>query len=184
MNKTTLNEISRVKQLMNIKESLGGVTFRKYNAESDFETVFNRLPEIFSKLGSAWNSEAIWSNIAPVNDELSVIVEVDGEIAGFYFINDEPIIPGGDPEVYEKLSKLVGVEGVALGVFSEYKNLGIGKMLIEYPKTLGVDYIWGYQLKALDNIIDWLKRRKIYVQTPGLYVTYQIFNENEESISN
>ena len=71
---------------------------------------------------------------------------------------------------------------MALGVFSEYKNSGIGKMLIEYPKTLGVDYIWGYQLKALENINDWLKRRKIYLQTPGLYVTYQIFNDNEEKI--
>ena len=169
---------------MNIKESLGGVKFRKYSPETDFETVFSRLPEIFSKLGDQWTSELIWSNIAPVNQELSIIAEVDGEIAGFYFINDEPIMPGGDEEVYEKLSQLTGVEGVALGVFNEYKNLGIGKMLIDYPKSLGVDYIWGYQLKALDNINDWLKRRKIYVQTPGLYVTYQIFNDNEENISN
>jgi|LauGreDrversion4_2_1035121.scaffolds.fasta_scaffold555560_2 GNAT superfamily N-acetyltransferase len=184
MNKPILNEIARVKQLMNIKESVGAVKFRNYTPENDFETIFSRLPEIFSKLGENWTSEAIWSNIAPVNEQLSVVAEVDGEIAGFYFINNDPIIPGGDPEVYERLNQLIGVEGVALGVFSEYKNSGIGKMLIEYPKTLGVDYIWGYQLKALDNINDWLKRRKIYLQTPGLYVTYQIFNDNEESISN
>lgn len=184
MNKLVLNEIARVKQLMNINESLGGVTFRKYNAETDFKTIFSRLTEVYGKLGDAWSSDLIWSNIAPVNEELSVVAEVDGELAGFYFLNDEPIIPGGDEEIYEELSKLTGIEGVALGVFSEYKNLGIGKMLIEYPKNLGFDYIWGYQLKALDNINDWLKRRKIYVQTPGLYVTYQIFKDNEESISN
>ena len=184
MNKSVLSEITRVKQLMNINESVGGVSFRKYNAETDFDVIFKRLPEIYSKLGDMWTSELIWSNIAPVNEELSIIAEVDGEIAGFYFLNDEPIMPGGDQEVYDKLSTLTGLEGVALGVFNEYKNLGIGKMLIEYPKTLGFDYIWGYQLKALDNINDWLKRRKIYVQTPGLYVTYQIFKDNEESISN
>ena len=57
----------------------------------------------------------------------------------------------------------------------------IGKQLIVYPETIGADYIWGYQLKQLDNINDWLKRRKIYHENPGMYITYQIFNNNEQS---
>jgi len=39
----------------------------------------------------------------------------------------------------------------------------------------GVDYIWGFQFKSLKNIDDWLKRRKIYFENEGLYITYQIF---------
>lgn len=156
------------------------VQIRKYNRETDFKKIFPRLNEVYDKLG--WTPDAIWEQIGPVDEELSVVVEVDGNVAGFYFIGGDQIIPGGDPDVYETLSKLNGIEGVALGVFPEYKNAGIGKMLIDYPATLGYDYIWGYQLKTLNNINDWLKRRKIYVQTAGLYVTCQIFNSNEESI--
>jgi hypothetical protein len=74
---------------------------------------------------------------------------------------------------------MFGIQGVALGVSSKFKNLGIGKMLINYPSTLGYDYVWGYQLRALDNINDWLKRRKIYSETGNMFTTYQIFNSNE-----
>jgi len=49
-------------------------------------------------------------------------------------------------------------------------------MMIEYPKNLGFDYIWGMQFKQLGNIQDWLKRRKIYSDDGNVYITYQIFN--------
>ena len=77
---------------------------------------------------------------------------------------------------FEDFEGAEGIEGVALGVDNQYKGLGIGKKLIEYPRNLpNVDYIWGYQLKSLKNIDDWLKRRKIYAENNYLYVTYQIF---------
>lgn len=159
------------------------IEVRKYNNNKDFKKIFPRLNEVYDKLG--WSPEAIWEQIGPVNEDLSVVIEVDGNIAGFYFIGDDQIMPGGDPEVYDKLSKLNGIEGIALGVFPEYKSAGLGKTLIDYPATLGYDYIWGYQLKTLENINEWLKRRKLYVQTAGLYVTYQIFNDSlDNKISN
>jgi hypothetical protein len=52
-------------------------------------------------------------------------------------------------------------------------------MLINYPTSMGYDYVWGYQLKMLDNINDWLKRRKIYADIGNMFITYQIFNSNE-----
>ena len=96
-------------------------------------------------------------------------------MAGFYFICDKQIPKGGNG--YEDLKDLNGVEGIALGVLKEYKNKGVGKKLIEYPKSIpNVDYIWGYQFKSLKNIDDWLKRRKIYFENNVFYITYQIYS--------
>jgi hypothetical protein len=41
--------------------------------------------------------------------------------------------------------------------------------------------VWGYQFKSLKNIDDWLKRRKIYYENAGVYITYQML-KNKETI--
>ena len=99
---------------------------------------------------------------------------VDDEVAGFYFLTPRNLRSNGDI-----VDEMVGVQGVALGVSNKFKNMGLGKMLIEYPAELGYDYVWGQQLKQLENIDDWLKRRKIHTETGGMFITYQIFNSNE-----
>lgn len=154
----------------------GQVSLRPYNEQTDAEVIFNNLEEVYKKIG--WPKEAIWNELQPIDPNLSIVAEVDGEVAGFYIIKDEPI-PLLGKEDDKILANLHGVEGVALGIFNEYKNYGIGKEMIEYPKTIGVDYIWGLQLKGLDNIEDWLKRRKLYADVGSMYITYQIFNSNE-----
>lgn len=160
----------------------GEVFFRPYNPKTDQKIIVNKLHEVFYKTGM--DNKTLWDMIAPVDANLSVVAEIDGKIGGFYFLRSEDI-PPNNPKLYEKLSKLNGLEGVALGVFKEYKQYGIGKDLIEYPKRLGYDYIWGYQLKSLENIKDWLKRRKLYYENPYLYITYEIFNDkNTENIDN
>ena len=104
----------------------------------------------------------------------------NGEVAGFYFLGNDQIPEIRNNETYTKLSTLKGVEGIGLGVLKKFKNLGIGKKLIEYSQRIpNVDYMWGYQLKSLKNIDDWLKRRKIYFENDGLYITYQIFKNDK-----
>lgn len=152
----------------------GNVNYRKYNPETDEEIVYNKLEEVFSKISLP--KRAIWNMIGDFDYNLSIVAEVDGNVAGFYLLREEPI-PEEDNEDYEILKNLKGLEGVALGIFKEYKNYGIGKEMIEYPKKLGFNYIWGYQLKSLENINDWLKRRKLYAEYSDLYITYQIFND-------
>lgn len=151
------------------------IEIRPFMAE-DFENVFDMLSDVYSKLGNI-SPRSIWSIIsaecgADFGD--SVVITVGGEVAGFYFLSPENLPENGD--ITDEMN---GIQGVALGVSSEFKNLGIGKMLINYPATLGYDYVWGYQLRALDNINDWLKRRKIYSETGNMFTTYQIFNSNE-----
>lgn len=154
----------------------GQVSLRPYNEATDAEVIFNKLEEVYKKIG--WPKEAIWNELQPIDSSLSIVTEVDGNVAGFYIIKDEPI-PMLGKEEDKVLANLHGVEGVALGIFDEYKNYGIGKEMIEHPKTIGVDYIWGLQLKGLGNIDDWLKRRKLYADVGSMYITYQIFNSNE-----
>lgn len=172
-------EVLKENEQIDLNEDGGGsVIIRPYKDE-DFEGVFNMLEDAYSKL-SWMDAREIWSVIKAScrnNFGLSVVAEVDGEVAGFYFLILADLPPKEGVDITEDM---VGVQGVALGVSGKYKNLGIGKRLIEYPKTLGADYVWGYQLKQLDNINDWLKRRKIYSDV-GMYTTYQIFNSNEES---
>ena len=156
----------------------GNVILRPYNEATDALEIFNKLEEVYSKIG--WPKEAIWNELQPIDSSLSIVAEVDGKVGGFYIIKDANI-PLLGKEDDEMLSKLNGIEGVALGIFNEYKDYGIGKDMIEYPKTIGADYIWGLQLKGLGNIDDWLKRRKLYADVGQMYITYQIFNNNEQS---
>lgn len=147
------------------------INIRKMTPE-DVEIFKTRFAEVFSKTGLS--NDEVWDEIGEYNNE-SVVVDVNGKLGGFYFFGDRQIPKGG--KEYEKLKNLRGIEGIALGVFPEYKNLGIGKKLIEYSQYItGYDYIWGMQFKSLKNIDDWLKRRKIYYETPDIYVTYQIFS--------
>jgi hypothetical protein len=47
---------------------------------------------------------------------------------------------------------------VLLAVDESIRGMGWGNKL-RLPKTLNVDYIWGYQAAGLNNIEYWLKRR-------------------------
>jgi hypothetical protein len=155
------------------KENVGTTEIRKMTNE-DIEKIKPRLSKVFEKTGL--NNDVIWELLSESDFKNSVVASVNGEIAGFYFFSGSQIPKWGNG--YEKLKNLKGLEGVALGVFPEFKNYGIGKKLIEYSQNIpGIDYIWGYQFKSLKNIDDWLKRRKIYFENDQFYITYQILNK-------
>lgn len=154
------------------KEIAQGVEIRKMKTE-DIPVIYERLQEVFERTNMS--NQTIWDVILEEEPDanFSFVATVGGEIAGFYFISPIPI-PEIEGVPYDEFEDTVGVEGVALGVFPEYKNLGIGKKLIEESQTaLDADYIWGMQLKSLKNIDDWLKRRELYYETPTYYITYQ-----------
>lgn len=156
------------------QEKIENVTIRKMT-ESDINIIYDKLGDVFDKTGLS--NEQIWGLLKGWDKSLSLVALVGDKIAGFYFIGNHPIPKGG--EDYDKFKNLIGVEGMGLGVFKEYKNFGVGKKLIESTQQLPVDYIWGYQFKSLKNIDDWLKRRKIYYENDGFYITYQMFKNKE-----
>ena len=78
-------------------------------------------------------------------------------------------------QVYHDASVEVESSDIRIFTDSEYKNMGIGKKLIEYSRNyLSADYIWGMQDKRFNNLNDWLKRRKLYYTGEFFYITYEI----------
>jgi len=153
------------------------VTIRRIK-QSDFPDIEDNLEEVFHETGLT--RRQIMAELEGFSYRYSVVAEVGGKIAGFYFLGENQIPEGGPELIYNKLRQLKGVEGVAVGVFKEFRGKDVGKKLILYPRAIpGIDYIWGYQLKSLKNIDDWLKRRKLYMDVRGfMYITYEIFKKD------
>jgi len=102
----------------------------------------------------------------------AMLFDDDGKMLGTYLLGDHQIT---DFVTASKYDNLVGVEGVLLVVDSTIRGMGYGNKLKDYPKTLGVDYIWGQQFKGLKNLDDWLKRRELVATTSEVYITAEIF---------
>tara|TARA_R110000782_G_scaffold21299_1_gene57300 strand:- start:4376 stop:5254 length:879 start_codon:yes stop_codon:yes gene_type:complete len=104
-----------------------------------------------------------------VNLEKSVLIlDSEDNILGAYLIGNKQLS-------HTKFNKLIGVEGVLLAVDESIRGMGWGNRLKNYPKTLGVDYIWGQQAEGLNNLNDWLKRRILINEINGVYITAEIF---------
>ena len=67
-----------------------------------------------------------------------------------------------------------GIEGVAVFLKQEYRDKGLGRLLINYPYhhlQENFSYIWGGQEKQLENLFDWLKRRELLYDTGDCFYT-------------
>lgn len=105
-------------------------------------------------------------------DISAMLVDENNDIKGVYLLGNSQI---NSLVEYEKYVNLKGVEGVVLAVSEEIRGQGWGNKLKDFPKTLEVDYIWGQQLKTLNNLEDWLKRRELIAETQSVYITAEIF---------
>ena len=105
-------------------------------------------------------------------DISAIILDDEDRIKGLYLLGNTQL---DSSFLSEKYIGLKGVEGVLLVVDEEIRGQGWGNKLKDYPKTLEVDYIWGQQLKTLNNLEDWLKRRELILETVAVYITAEIF---------
>ncbi len=107
------------------------------------------------------------------NWDLSVML-IDGEeLKGLYLFGDKQIDSIIKTEIFKDKK---GIEGILLVVDKEIQGQGWGNKLKDYTKTLGFDYIWGQQLKTLNNLLDWCKRRYLLAETDSVYITVEEFN--------
>lgn len=150
------------------------ITIRNIN-RSDLYEINEYIEHVFANTGMS--AKQLWSVIGDIDMRISIVATINDKIIGFYFLKEGGIPKSPFAKVnYNIFDGLRGVEGVALGVSPEYKDMGVEKKLIEYVQyNMDYDYIWGMQLKSLNNIHHWLKRRKMYLDLPHMYVTYQIF---------
>lgn len=113
--------------------------------------------------------------LATTNFDLSAKLLTDiNTLKGVYLIGTHQVTSMADLPEYKDL---IGVEGVLLAIDEDIRGIGFGGKLKDYPKSLGVDYIWGQQFKALDNLDDWLKRRVLVHETEEIYVTVENFTK-------
>ena len=105
-------------------------------------------------------------------DISAMLVDENNNIKGVYLLGDSQLSSLVEDEKYINLK---GVEGVVLAVSEEVRGQGWGNKLKDFPKTLEIDYIWGQQLKSLNNLEDWLKRSELVAETQSVYITAEIF---------
>lgn len=125
-----------------------------------------------------------------VNYDLSLkaIEEETNKIVGFYLLNDKLTTRQFQkflPKFYKNLDKKV-LEGVALVVLPEYQKQSIGKSLIDYTEILDFDFIFGLQVKSLNNLDFWQNMgRNLLRHNPELNMTGKlkdkILFENKKS---
>lgn len=141
--------------------------------QEDKVAVLGLLQKVFSRVmpnvASYVSAKCDWHE--------SVLVRVEGKIAGCYMLKEEDL--PYFPEELENTEKYRihwrigrGVHGIALAVMPEYRNCGIGKLLRSYPeKRKKYAYSFGFAFKSLNNIDHWLEYRRLIAETPGVYVT-------------
>ncbi len=126
---------------------------------------------VTSEILHTLNTDVDWS--------ISKKLVVDDKIIGFFLFNEKNINDIVPPEyALEDLSKYnrPGIEGIMLMVLPEYRGRGLGNCLKDLASTFRgkYDYVFGQQLKNLNNLNDWLKRRRLVGELPdfgGIYVT-------------
>ena len=142
----------------------------------DIEEVLEVLDVVFKKSGMD-NKEYI-NGSADWDISVKMLDTETNKIVGAYVFNR---FDGGFADMVD-FDLGVGVQGVALGLLEEYKGLGLGKRLIDYPMEvlkLEFDFIWGLHLGNLNNADDWKKRRQI-IEVDGGFVSIGLLNQVEQ----
>lgn len=117
---------------------------------------------------------------------LSVKAKYGDKIVGCYVFNKNPVTSYAfcSKEDLSRYKKMKGVQGVALAVLPEYRDLGIGKKLRRYPLEAGFDYIWGLHMKSLHNIDNWVRfGRRIICETSGMFATLMDISSKAKSLT-
>jgi len=125
-----------------------------------------------------------------LSNGLSVALSMGEKIIGCYLLNEKSAqifideihegkigdFPPDETKIY--FSGNIpgkGIQGIALAIDPEYRDMGFGKMLKGWAKNLGYDYIWGVSDKNLENIDQWRKERQILAESPTRWATIEIF---------
>jgi hypothetical protein len=144
----------------------GDIEISLINNDIDKQFAIDIINNTFKKYGG-------FSTISGAVDfTKSIVIKKDDEIIGTYLLGTNPV------HIIENMKHylgLKGIEGVALAIKPEYRNLGYGNMMKDYSieTNKNYDYIWGMQLKDLQNVKDWSKRRRIVFQSSDLIITLQ-----------
>lgn len=117
----------------------------------------------FDDFNEYLREETLW-------DKSWYLIDDTDTMLGIYLIGGQQL-----PLFDERFTHKFGVEGLLLAVDESIRGFGFGERLMNLPRTLGVDYIWGQQFKILNNLDHWLKRREKIGEIGDVYITAEFF---------
>mgnify|MGYP006309141271 CR=1 FL=1 len=111
--------------------------------------------------------------------DVSYKAVLDGEIIGCYLMSEDSFCWGEDYTIYEDLKPYFGKEGihgVALALMPEFRGRGYGRALLDLPRKMDYDFVWGGNVKSLNNIDDWIRYgRRVIGENEVCYITLMDF---------
>lgn len=145
-------------------------------SQRDIDTIMEMMVDIFS---AHMSEGALINYLNHATDwNLSKKLVYNGKIIGCYLFGEGDIVDLVSHCDHIDLSPfegLRGIEGIAVAVLPEFRGTGLGNKLKDLPRSMGYDYVYGQQLKSLNNLDDWLKRRFLVADCGGVWVTAEIF---------
>jgi GNAT superfamily N-acetyltransferase len=158
-----------MKYLKRFNESLGTPKIDNITTNRDKLFIMEMVAEEFKHLMSKEDSYLYLKEV--VDWDLSVKLILDNKIIGCYLLAERSINEYTNDFIGQK-----GIEGVALVLDKNYRNLGYGKLLIEYSESLPYHYIWGQHLKTTGNLEYWKKHRPFVYDAGGYWITAKKLN--------
>lgn len=141
----------------------------KIITDTDKSIIIEMVSEEFKNLMSKEESYQYLNDV--VKWDLSVKLTLNNKIIGCYLFSENNI----DEYTNDFINKK-GVEGVALLINKKYRNLGYGRLLINYSEKLPYDYIWGQHLKGIGNLDNWKKRRPYIYDADECWISAKKLN--------
>ncbi len=142
--------------------------------QNDFGAVVDVAREVYSKILGDWNYSSIADHI---DTRFSVVAKEGDTILGAYILNEDPSIY----EDEERFKNKKGIQGYALFLKEEVRNLGIGDRLRRFPETLDFDYIYGLAFKSLNNANNWRRFGRYVEETPYVNMSYKFLRVERPS---
>lgn len=127
-------------------------------------------------LKNVWGNDAATYTIRATDWNNSLKLVDNGKVIGCYLLKHSDLpdrLDQDDAKIdLNILEGFKGLEGVALCLLPEFKGQGLGNKLKAAVKSIPHDYIWGQQMKELNNIENWTKSDRIIAgKTNGIYYT-------------
>jgi GNAT superfamily N-acetyltransferase len=154
--------------------------------EKDIDLILEMCSWLFSEAVNEHYPELFFYCYADFSISLKAML--DEEIIGCYLLNKEQIEiqqeqGSGNLDGYAELR---GLQGVALGIRKEYRGHSFGRQLRDSVlRMTEYDYVWGYQVKTLNNLEKWIRSgRRLVGETESSYVTLMDLHEKRTQVKN
>jgi GNAT superfamily N-acetyltransferase len=151
--------------------------------DADIDRILKMCAKLFTEAVNADYPELFFYCFADFS--ISKKAVLDGKIIGCYLLNEEPIhyYKIESLEELDRYRARKSLHGVALGILEEFRGLSYGRQLRDSVQLSNdYDYIWGFHVKTLNNLDNWIGcGRRLVGEMGGSYVTLMDLKGNTDT---